>query len=893
MTLTAGSRLGVYEIQSLIGAGGMGEVYRARDARLQRDVAIKVLPAAFAADPERMMRFEQEARAAAALNHPNILAVHDLGQHAGAPFIVTELLDGMSLREALHGGALPARKAIEYGVQIAQGLAAAHDKGIVHRDLKPDNVFVGNDGRVKILDFGLAKLTQPEALNVGMSVLPTTPAFSAIPNTAAGMVLGTMGYMSPEQVRGGATDHRTDIFALGVVLYEMLAGRRAFAGDTAVDVMSGILKEDPPELPIAERHIPPALSRIVGRCLEKNSASRFQSARDLAFALEALSTSSGSTGAHQIADVVIRDRPVPRKPLLIAFGVAAVAVVMAAAIATVHFRERAPAVRTVRFQIAAPGPTGAEMLALSPDGQSLAFVAATDGPPQIWIRPMDAIEAKPLVGTDNATYPFWSPDGAYLGFFAQGKLKKVATAGGPPIALCDSPAGRGGSWNADGTIIFSSGPTSPIYRIAANGGSPVVVISLPSGDKSAGARYPSFLPDGDHFFYMATSSGTGNGISIGSLSGGMPVPLLKDPSNAVFANANGRGYVLFRREETLMAQQFDPAALTLAGDVIPVASPVPITENIGFGAFTTAADGTLVYSTAATSSRELAWFDRQGTRVTTITKPLQIESFPIALSPDEKRVAYSLKSGTLYELWVQDLSRDVATRFTFAPGIARNPVWSADGSMLYYAFFQPGAASAAIYRKRASGSGQEERLVESGVNGFITDLSKDGELALFSQTGPTTDFDIWLLRLTGDRKAIPYLQTPFGESDAVFAPVSGPVRWVAYDSNESGRSEVYLQQLPATGAKFQVSTSGGSFPAWRADGRELYYIENGTAFAVPVTLGSSVEIGTPKALFRNPVATSYAVSRDGQRVVLNVPAGGAATIPPVTAVLNWAAGLKH
>jgi eukaryotic-like serine/threonine-protein kinase len=506
---------------------------------------------------------------------------------------------------------------------------------------------------------------------------------------------------------------------------------------------------------------------------------------------------------------------------------------------------------------------------------------------------MDAVLAKPLPGTENATYPFWSSDGAYLGFFAQGKLKKVATAGGPPVALCDSPAGRGGSWNADGTIIFSSGPTSPIYRIASTGGSPAAVITLPSSDKSAGARYPSFLPDGDHFFYMDSSSGTDTGIKIGSLSGGTPVALLKDPSNAVFATSNGRGYVLFRREETLMAQQFDPVALTLTGDVTPVASPVPLSENIGFGAFSAAADGTLVYSTAPTSSRELAWFDRQGTRVAAVTKPLEIESFPIALSPDEKRVAYSLKSGTLYELWVQDLSREVATRFTFTPGIARNPVWSPDGSMVYYAFFKAGAASGGIFRKPASGSGQEERLVESGVNGFITDLSRDGEFALFTQTGPTTDFDIWVLPLTGDRKPVPYLQTPFGEGAAVFAPVGGPARWVAYDANESGRSEVYLQQFPATGAKFQVSTSGGALPKWRADGRELYYIENGTAYAVPVTLGTSVEIGTPKALFRNPVATAYDVSGDGQRVVLNVPAGGTATIPPVTAVLNWANGLRR
>ena len=892
MTLAAGFRLGGYEIQSLLGAGGMGEVYRARDARLHRDVAIKVLPASFATDADRMARFEQEARAAAALNHPNIVAVFDLGQHDRALFLVTELLDGLTLRETLRGGPLPARKAIEYGVQIAQGLAAAHDKGIVHRDLKPDNVFVTAEGRVKILDFGLAKLTQSESEAAGMTVMPTTPAFSAVPNTVAGVVLGTMGYMSPEQVRGALADHRADIFALGVVLYEMLAGRRAFAGDTTVDVMSAILREDPADLLLTSRGISPALARVVSRCLEKNPASRFQSARDLAFALEALSGSTGSAATPALVEAPASPRATGRSPRL-AYGVAALGLAVAAAIGFVHFRERPVEARTVRFEIAPPGPTTAEMLSLSPDGRLLAFVAATDGPPLVWIRPLDSLESRSLPGTDGATYPFWSPDGAYIGFFAQGKLKKIATAGGPPVAVCDSPAGRGGSWAADGTIIFSSGPTSPILKVAATGGKPVAVTKVPPGDSSAGARFPSLLPDGRHFFYLAASSGADSGVFIGSLDGAAPVPLIRDVTNVVFARSNGHGYIVFRREETLMAQRFDPDALKVTGDVFPLATSVPITENIGYGAFSAANDGTLVYRNAGATSREIAWFDRQGTRLSAVTKPLRIYETSIALSPDQKRVAYSLATGNLAELWVQDLVRDVTTRFTFTPGIARDPVWSADGTSLYYSFVVDGGAAYALFRKPASGSAQEERIFETGVNGTITDISRDGQFALYNRTATNTDADIWLLSLTGERKASPYLQTSFAEGGAVFAPTVTSPRWVAYQSNESGRFEVYLQQLPASGTKFQVSTAGGALPQWRADSRELFYIENGTVFAVSISLAPHVEIGTPKPLFRNPNAVAFAVTSDGQRFLGVVPAGGSTVVPPVTAVLNWAGGVKQ
>jgi eukaryotic-like serine/threonine-protein kinase len=889
-----GRQLGSYDVLEKLGEGGMGEVYRARDPRLHREVAIKVLHRLSATEPERIARFEQEARATAALNHPNIVAVYDLGQHDGAPFIVSELLDGRSLRETLTDGALPPRKAIEYAVQIAQGLAAAHDKGIVHRDLKPDNVFITADGRAKILDFGLAKLTQADAPSSSVSVLPTTPALTKAPNTAAGVVMGTMGYMAPEQVRGAASDHRTDIFALGVVIYEMLAGRRAFRGETAMDVMSAILKDEPPDLPVLERHIPTALARIVSRCLEKNPAARFQSARDLAFALDALTTQSGSGAAEAAREPVTVSAALPRRHVAwIPWTVAGLALLLAAGIAVVHFRETAPALRSVRFEIGPPGTTAVEMPALSPDGRLLAFVAANDGPPQIWIRPLDAVEARPLPGTENASYPFWSPDAAYIAFFAQGKLKKIALGGGPPVALCDSPSGRGGSWNKDGVIIFSAGPISPILQVPSSGGTPKAVTKLPPGDATPGARFPSFLPDGDHFLYLLTSGGSDVGIHVASLSAGTSVRLLDEPSNAVFASANGRGYLLFRRDDTLMAQRFDAATLQLSGDVMPIATPVPYTGHLAFGAFSASPDGTLVFRREQTRNRELVWLDRGGKRLSTVTKPLQLYLSKISLSPDQKHVAYSIAGGDLLtELWVHDLSRDVASRFTFASGFARDPVWSADGSMLYFGFMPRNAVAYEIHRKPLSGSGQDERLIVSGVNGFPTGLSPDGQFLLFNQTGSQTDMDIWALPLTGERKPVPYLQTPFAEAYGVFAPVAGPTRWVAYASSESGRPQVYLQQFPASGVKYQVSTGGGENPFWRPDGRELYYVENATMYAVPITLGRSVDIGTPKALARNPNVFSPAAAADGQRFLAALPVGGSDAAPPITAVLNWAAELK-
>ena len=904
MALGPGARLGPYEIVAAIGAGGMGEVYRARDSRLARDVAIKILPSSFTNDPERLARFEQEARAAAALNHPAILAVYDIGTHdpstgsgqASAPYIVSELLEGATLRERL-GGALPMRRVVDYSTQIAHGLAAAHEKGIVHRDLKPENIFITADGRVKILDFGLAKLTQPEALTAGASVLPTGAAFNLQgigPDTLPGMVLGTLGYMAPEQVRGQAADHRADIFAFGAILYEMISGQRAFRGDTTADTMSAILAKDAPEISTTDGRIPPGLTRIVDRCLEKAPAARFQSTRDLAFALEALTSQSDARPAHQPTPAPSRTH-ILRSPR-IAWTISAVMTIAAAALAFAYFRPTpAPPAQSVRFQIAPPGQAPAEHFVLSPDGRMLAFVANNGGADQVWIKSMDALEAHALSGTDGAAYPFWSPDGAFIGFFSQGKLRKVATAGGPPQVLCDAASGRGGTWNRDGVILFSAGPTSPILRVAAAGGVPAPVTKLGAGALD-GHRFPFFLPDGSHFFFNAGSNDPQlAGLYVGSLDGSAPARLLGDNTNAQYVASRDSGYVLFRRDETLMAQSFDVRTLKFSGDMFPIAEQVPLSVNIGYGAYSVSANGTLAYRTGGgASNRELVWFDRSGKRLGVATKAAALVG-EMAISPNERTVATRINAGSQSDLWLQDTSRDVISRFTFRPGFSRNAVWSPDGTRLAFALQSSSAYSASIYVKPASGGGAEELLLEGGVNAFPSDWSSDGRWMVYQQQGQNSGLDLWLLPLEGNRKPVVYLQTPFDEVDGHFAPSgSSSPKWMAYQSSESGQLQVYIQSIPANGAKFQLSTNGGTAPRWRADGKELFYVTpDRKLMAVPAELGTSVEIGTPKELFANSSANGFAPSRDGERFLLDVPAGGeSAVVPPITVVLNWTAGLR-
>jgi Tol biopolymer transport system component len=876
---------------SVLGAGGMGEVYRARDTRLGRDVALKVLPSAFASDPERLARFEQEARAAAALNHPNIIAVHDLGQHRGAPFIVTELLDGMSLREALNGGALPARKAIEHGVSIAQGLAAAHEKGIVHRDLKPDNVFVTADGRVKILDFGVAKLTQPDSALSGLTVMPTTPG--AVPQTVSGMVVGTIGYMSPEQVRGGVADPRSDIFSLGVLLHEMLSGRRAFRGDTAADVMSGILREDPPELPVAERHIPPALARIVSRCLEKSSAARFQSARDLAFALEALTTPTGSTAPTPAAPVAL---PRGRAVSLPAAGLAA-AVLAALAAMTAWMLKPAAAPdddSIARLSIALPDgdrifAPDTPSLAISADGQYVAYAAMRDGVSRLMLRPRDNATSQALPGTDGATSPFFSPDAKSIGFFARGRLRTIAIESSETKDLADAPAGRGAWWAEDGFIYYSPSNGAGISKVQSiGGGTPVPVTRLDRSKGEISHRWPQVLPGGkamllsvwtgparDNRFVQVLRFDTGQRETIATGDSGQ------------YARS---GHVLFARLDALMALPFDVEQLTVTGPVARTRD----TARIGSegATFAVSDGGDLVHlpGDAHRMDARLMWVDRTGR-----TEPLQVPPQDIAntvLSPDGRRAAFNIHGAT-DEIAIFDFERGTVTMLTNNSNGSQAPVWSPDGRHIAYRGTRKGFRN--VWIKAADGTSEERQLTYGEHVHTPMSWSPDGKHLLYYELHPVTGSDLWVVSVA-DGKTQPVITSALGQWAAQWSPDG---RWIAYDSDESGREEIYVLPFPLTGQRWRISTDGGGEPLWSLDGRELFYRGSGRVWTAAIGTSSIFSSSAPRPLFADTfvespnTVTGYSVTRDGRRFLFAQPVQPDPPITNIQLVVNWFTELRR
>jgi Tol biopolymer transport system component len=890
MTLAPGARLGAYEIVAPLGAGGMGEVYRARDARVGREVAVKVLPSEYSSDPERLMRFEQEARASAALNHPNILALFDVGQHNGAPFIVTELLEGQTLRERLSGGSVPVRKAIDFAIQIAQGLAAAHEKGIVHRDLKPENVFITSDGRAKILDFGLAKLTQPEPALSGISVLPTTP-----PQTTPGVVLGTIGYMSPEQVRGLAADHRCDIFALGALLYEMLSGRRAFGGATQMDVMSSILKEDPPDLPSSgERPIPPALVRIIDRCLEKDPPARFQSTRDLAFALEGFSSHSGPSNAIPIAP----DRVARRRFEQVAAFVCAAGMLAALPIVVTHLRESPADPDVVRFTVSAPegavfsaGPNTGNAYrpaqTVSPDGRHMAFLArALKGPSALYIRSFDSLEVRVLAGTEGANYPFWSPDSRFIAFFAGGKLRRIALSGASLRSICDASAGEGGTWSRDNVILFADSPNSTLMRVAAGGGVPVPATQFDSQKKDAAHKFPQFLPDGRRFIFFAQPA---NEVRLGSLDSTEIASLLNADSRAMFSPP---GYLLFVREGTLMAQSFDPERASLGPDPIPIAGDVVANAANGRTTFSVSSAGILTYREGGAGSTQMTWVDRNGKPLSTIGG--RGRHLDVSLSPDGKRATLaSFENGAAPDIWVvEDLSRGVRSKFTLDAAYDVQPVWSPDGKRIVFASPRNGQTYD-LYVRDSAGARPEEPLLIDSLSKYPFSWSPDGEHVLYASAG--SHQNLWTLSLT-DRKSRPFMQTAYNEFAGRFSPNG---RWVAYRSNESGRGEIYVAPFPGPGGKSLISTGGaeGGYPRWRKDGKELFYLASDqTLMSVAVSEdGDAFHAEPPQPLFpiRTPQSRDpFDVSADGQRFLVLV-GGTDNEAEVVTVVFNWAAALRN
>jgi Tol biopolymer transport system component len=901
MSLAPGFRLGPYEIQAPIGAGGMGEVYRARDTRLDRTVAVKALPAQFAADPQLRERFDREARAISSLSHPHICALFDVGRQDDVDFLVMEFLEGQTLAERLAGGPLPFDQALQCAIQIADALDKAHRSGIVHRDLKPANVMLTKAG-AKLLDFGLAKQTAPVVAASGLSMMPTTPHGV----TAQGTILGTFQYMAPEQIEGLEADARTDIFAFGALLFEMLTGKTAFEGKTRASLLGAILKDEPPPASKVQAVAPASLDRIISTCLAKDPDDRWQSSRDLLRELKWVASGTAS-GSATDAGPAKAGRHVPRSRTAWAVvGVLAAALLATSVVVVRHVRETPPAAEAIQFTIPPPesqqfggpsaGGTGtATQVAVSPDGRHVAFVAGGQNGYQVWLRPVGALVSRPIPGTEDGRFPFWSPDSRFVGFFAAGKLKKVAVAGGPPTVLCDG-SGFGATWNRDNVIVFTPNNSSVLQRVSAAGGVSAVASRLDKENGETSHRWPHFLPDGRHFLYTASNGACCPAVKpavirVGALDSLDAITLFQVESSVAYAT----GHLLFSREGVLMAQRFDPDSRRFSGDPFPVADQVS-GEGSRYASFSVSESGVLVYVHGATvAPTRLTWFDREGRATGTIGEPAHY--YNLALSPDERKVAVTITTGTPgnKDIWILDSARDTMSRLTFDPGDDTSPVWSPDGSRI--AFQGLARAGSSLRQKLVSGAGDDEPLLGPAgqtLNGAPTDWSADGRFLVFWRTA--TSSDVWILPLSGDRKPFAIAQTPFSEVNAVMAPDG---RWIAYQSNESGETQAYVQPFPATGGKYQISKTGGNRPTWRSDGRELFFISpDGHVMAATIDVSRQFEAGIPKSLFATSTGVwpdggrQYAVSRDGKRLLVNALQTQQSAAVPLTVVVNWLSAVQ-
>ena len=871
MPLSPGDNLGHYQVLSLLGVGGMGEVYKARDTRLDRTVAVKVLPEHIAKREDLRARFEREARAVASLKHPNICVLHDIGSQDGAGYMVMEYMEGETLADRIEKGALPLDQALKFATQIADALDRAHRAGVTHRDVKPQNIMLTRDG-VKVLDFGLAKSSSKPG--------PSEATLTAV-LTTEGTVMGTPQYMAPEQFEGKEADARSDIWAFGAVLYEMVTGRKAFQGKSYSSLLGAILSADPPPMSV-KPFTPSWLERLVKRCLQKDPNDRYQSMRDVVLDLSTPPQESAAVGPSKAA----------RWP----WAVAGLAGALAFALAFLHFRETQPPAQALRYTVTVPESSRIHSFAISPDGRSLVIAAVVNGKQQLWLRPMDGLQAHLMASTEEAMYPFWSPDSRYIGFFADGKLKKIAASGGPPQALCDAPAGRGGTWGKDDVILFAASVGQlPIQRVSAAGGAPVDATKT-----SASGRRPVYLPDGRHFLYLIASNR--GGIFVSSLDGNDNRQLLPDASGVVFAPSTVKGsagHILFVRENTLMALPFDAASAKAVGEAFPVVEGVSLTANVNYLPVSVSDNGVLLYLAGGISwMNQIGWFDRSGKSLGAVGAPGLVVT--PALSPDEKRVVYYRVSGATRDLWIRDLSRGTEVRFTNNGGNNLLPIWSPDGDRIVFMNIPKGVFN--LFQKAASGSTQEELLLPNTVSDYPTQWSRDGRFIAYQESDPKNKFDLWVLPVRGtaaERKPIPFLRTEFNEIEGQLSPDS---RWMAFASDRSGRYEVYVRPFPPGEGEWAISNMGGTQPRWRADGKEMFFIaSDGKMMAVPVKAAPgvkpSLEAGVPAALFDAHDASDeefdyeYDVTADGSRFLINT-GGGAASAPPLTVVTNWAAGLK-
>ena len=862
----------------------MGEVYLARDSTLDRDVALKLLPRDLVENPGRLRRFELEARAIAGLHHPAIVAIYELGQFESQPFISMELVDGVTLREMLESGALPLRRVLQVAAPIADGLAKAHEAGIVHRDVKPENLMVSHDGFSKILDFGLARLVaEPEPRAGGHPPATTITTHGTNPGTT----MGTVGYMSPEQASGSVADHRSDQFSFGLVLYEMLTGRRAFSRATALETLSAIIRDEPPTLRELNPAVPVPVQWVVERCLAKNPSDRYAStrdlARDLATARDHLSELTAS-GAHSVPAASGRRA---RMRELAAWTLVAALLVAALALA---WRDTSPRIADpappVRFALSAPKDVhfawsiGNSPFAVSPDGRHLAFTATgPDNRRRIWVHAFDSLESRSLAGTEGAYGAFWSPDGRTIGFFTADRLKRVSFAGGDVAVICDAQFGGGATWNQDDVIVFAPRIDSVLQRVAATGGTPTPVTTLDANGGEGAHMGPRFLPDGRHFVFSVIG-GDSPGAYVASLDSGERTRIAAEPAALGFSAPD---FLFFVRDRTLMAQRLDLQRFTLLGQPMRVADGV---DRLGpSAAYSVSTTATLVYWQGSRVITQPTWFQRDGTTAGTLGPAAPYVN--VALSQDGEQAAADRFDGTP-GIWLFHRAQSTATRATFGGLYESTPVWSPDADAFVFAAARDTAPN--LYVKRLGVPGEEERLFRNPFQMFPQSWSRDGRFIAYVTIHPKTRTDIWLFPTTGDRTPAAFLQTEFDERHARISPDS---RWMAYSSNESGNDGVYVTSFPQAGAKWPVSPTGGAFPVWRRDGRELFYrAAGGQLMAVPVAAGAEFKPGVAVPLFNPPAAVSglgvgtfYDVAPDG-RFLINVFVER--TSPPATVVLNWA-----
>ncbi|MFA6954538.1 MAG: protein kinase [Thermoanaerobaculia bacterium] len=924
MTLAPGVRLGPYEIVAPLGAGGMGEVWRGKDTRLGREVAIKILPAGFAQNEQFRARFEREAKTISSLNHPNICTLFDVG-HAVIPsersesrdlltadsspasrarndgiaegettlhYLVMELIEGESLADRLAKGPLPADQVIRYGAQVADALARAHSQGIIHRDLKPGNVMLTKTG-AKLLDFGLARSGAEGAVVQGLTEMPT----QAKPLTQEGTILGTFQYMAPEQLEGAEADPRTDIFALGALLYEMATGKRAFEGSSRTSLIAAIVTSHPTPISQVTPMTPPALDHVVKKCLEKDPDDRWQSARDVASELRWISEAGSQAGVA--APITIRRKNRER----IAWTAAAVGFTLAAGLLVLALRERSKPPLVIQSSIVAPEKssfrltqTNAASLTISPDGKLITFLArCEDGKDRLWIRPVDSEKAAPLTGTEDAANVFWSPDSHFIAFFAGGFLQKIDVRGGPPLNLCEIGLNpRRGSWNRDDVIIFSPTSLGPVHRISAAGGASTPVTKLDAAKSETTHRWSTFLPDGRHFIFMAgthvsSTRSQANAIYVGDLQGGPPELVLQARSNVEYAD----GRVLYVRDNVLVSQTFDAKRRKPVGDPVPVAENVQYESSFFQGVFSVSQTGMLVYRQGGGDAQDikLEWVDRAGKVLESIGRPGAYGE--PALSPDGKRLAIEIedRAAGSTDVWVVDLARGIPSRLTFGPGNERFPVWSPDGKQIAFSQLNKGILD--VYVKQSSGEGAEQLIATSDVHKFPSDWSSDGRVLVLSTFDPKVRLgqDIFSVSMTGERKLQPQLSTQFNENRASF---SRDGHWFLYTSNESGRDQVYVAPYPGPGGKWQVSTEGADSAEWGAGDREIIYqAADGALMAVDVKLGAgAVETSSPRLLFNDPRVAFWRFDRNsGRFLVGKAPEDVQST--PITLVSNWTAKLAR